>query len=418
MPNTLRFPFAPTHLIVGARAAVATSCAVVVLSLAGCGGPARPTLTPEQLESRAGEDMSEIAMATHGAVEKLIGRISKKMANATDEPPTLQILAMSGGGDFGAFGAGFLVGWGDCADAAWVRPDFDVVTGVSTGAMLAPFAFVGTDEALLTVETFYRNPRKDWIRERGPLFFLPSNASFATIPGLERDLRATINPALISQMAAASRAGKSLGISATDLDLGRQKFWEVGAEAEAAEASGDGDRVHRIMLASAAIPGVFPPVAIGSSIYGDGGVTANILLRLDPHHPQGLVSRWRTAHPDKPLPRARYWIIINNQLKHVPETVQEKWPAIIGSSLDTAIRSATLAEVRWLAAQADYVNARFGADIEVRVVAIPDAWRPPTEGSFERATMDSLATLGREMGADPSSWTLWTAPRIEGTAKR
>jgi hypothetical protein len=82
----------------------------------------------------------------------------------------------------------------------------------------------------------------------------------------------------------------------------------------------------------------------------------------------------------------------------------------MGPSLATAIRSATLAEVRWLAAQADYVNTKYGTDIEVRVVGIPDSWRPPVEGDFKQETMASLCDLGRKMGADPGSWKVLAAP--------
>jgi hypothetical protein len=284
------------------------------------------------------------------------------------------------------------------------------VTGVSTGALLAPFAYLGTDEACLAVESLYRNPKKDWIQENGLLFFLPSNPSFMKIPGLERDLRAVVNGTLIEQIAEQSRVGKLLAISATDLDLGRQKFWEVGAEAEAAAESGNYDRLQRIMLASAAIPAVFPPIEIGDSIYGDGGVTANVFFRLDISNPSALFPRWKAAHPDKPLPKVRYWVIINNQSAHIPKTVQAKWPEVIGPSLAAAIRSATLAEVRWLAAQADYVNTKYGTDIEVRVVTIPNDWRPPVTGDFEQKTMESLTDLGRTLGSDPRAWTLWTTP--------
>ena len=164
------------------------------------------------------------------------------------------------------------------------------------------------------------------------------------------------------------------------------------------------------MLASAAIPGVFPPRLIGDSVYADGGVSANVLVKLDPRHPSGFIQRWKAAHPEKDLPKLRYWVVINNQWSHQPKTVQIEWPKVVAPSLSTAIRSATLAEVRWLAAQADYVNLKYDADIEVRVVAIPDDWRPPVEGAFMKETMVSLADLGRKLGADPGSWKLWSAP--------
>lgn len=351
-----------------------------------------------------------MAATLHDAITKVIARIERRAAASPNEVPIMNVLAMSGGGDYGAFGAGFLVGWGSINEPRWRRPDFDVVTGVSTGALLAPFAYIGTDEACLAVESLYRNPKEDWVQGSGLLFFLPSNPSFMKIPGLKRDLRAAVDAEMIAQMAEQSRAGKLLAISATDLDLGRQKFWEVGAESEAAVESGTYDRVHQILLASAAIPAVFPPIQVGDSLYADGGVTANVFFRLDIHNPSGFFQRWRAAYPGKPLPTVRYWVIINNQASHIPKIVQARWPEVIGPSLAAAIRSATFAEVRWLAAQADYVNTKYGTDIEVRVVTIPDEWRPPVKGDFQKQTMESLTALGRELGGDPGSWTVWTTP--------
>ncbi|MCC6320563.1 MAG: patatin-like phospholipase family protein [Phycisphaerales bacterium] len=346
----------------------------------------------------------------------LLRRLDAKLeASATREPPTVHFLALSGGGDYGAFGAGFLVGWGQNPDPAWKRPEFDIVTGVSTGALLAPFAFIGTDDACRHVEEFYRNPRKDWIESRGLLFFLPSNPSFMGIPGLERDLHAAIDPALVEQIAGQSRLGKMLLISATDIELGRRSGWDVGIEAQAAATSGDSSRLRKILLASSAIPAVFPPVEIDGSLYVDGGVTANVLVRLDLKSPESMVRSWIREHPDDPLPRIRYWVVINNSLNQAPKTVQPRWPAIISPSLSVAIRSATIAEARWLAAQADYANATLNADIEVRVVAIPDDWRPPVAGDFQRETMVSLSDLGRRMGADANSWQLWAAPGGRGS---
>lgn len=409
MRATVRTVFAAALLLSGLLASS---------SLSGCAGPSRPTLTEAELIERSAVDAVEMKTTLRLAIGQMIERVEKASATS-NELATINILALSGGGDYGAFGAGFLVGWGMVEDPAWRRPDFDAVTGVSTGALLAPFAFIGTDEACLTVESFYRNPKKDWIRERGLLFFLPHNASFATIPGLERDIRKQFDREFISQMAEQSRAGKVLAISATDLDLGRQRFWEVGMEAQVALQNDDIDRVQRILLASAAIPAVFPPIQIGDSLYGDGGVSANVFLRLDAHSPDAFIPRWRQAHPGKPLPKVRYWIIVNNQSQHIPKTVQARWPSVVGPSLETAIRSATLAEVRWLSAEADYVNKLYNTDIQVRVVSIPDDWRPPVEGGFMKETMESLTDLGRTMGADPSSWTVWATPEhVEGTRPR
>jgi hypothetical protein len=387
--------------------------------VSGCGSsvPARPTLSDAEFTEHAKADTQQNAEVFRDAIGTIMTRAVREVDAADPAaPPVFEFLALSGGGDFGAFGAGFLIGWGQTADAKDRRPDFDVVTGVSTGALLAPFAYVGSDEACAYVEDFYRNPKKNWVEERGFLFFLPSNPSFMKNVGLERDIRSAMGRKFIDRMAEQSRNGKVLVISATDLDLGRQKFWSVGHEAERASETGDVDRLQRILMASAAIPAVFPPVEIDGSLYADGGVTANVFLRLDPRSPEAIIPRWKREHADKKFPKVRYWIIINNQLNQAPKTVQQKWPSILGPSLATAIRSATVAEVRWIAAQADYVNAMMGTDIEVRVVSIPDDWRAPVPGDFQKATMESLADLGRKMGADPNSWKVWATPAVPEAA--
>jgi hypothetical protein len=368
-------------------------------------------LNDAQFRERAAADAEQTSATFRTAIDHLIKRAEREYESSNPgTPPTLDLLALSGGGDYGAFGAGFLVGWGEASDPGLRRPDFDAVTGVSTGALLAPFAYVGTNEACRTVESFYRNPKQGWVEERGLLFFLPTNPSFMIVKLLEHDIGLAVNKDLVAQMAEQYRKDKILAISATDLDLGRQKIWELGGEAEAASASGNLDRLHLILMASAAIPAVFPAVSVDDSLYADGGVTANVLLRLDPHSPDSFLQRWRKAYPERPLPRVRYWVIINNQLHQPPKTVQPKWPGIVAPSLATAIRCATLAEVRWLAAEADFVNTKWGTDIEVRVTAIPDEWRAPVPGDFKKENMESLADLGRRMGADPKSWRVWASP--------
>lgn len=387
---------------------------VTVFTLAGatgCSSEKRPVQTEQALLAARAERIESQNAVFVAAIERLVDRVAARSAGQK-EPATVNLLAMSGGGDFGAFGAGFLVGWGQSTDAAYRRPEFDAVTGVSTGALLAPFAFLGTEESCGLVEKFYRNPKKDWILSRGLFFFLPSNPSFMTIDGLERELKSAVDDNMVKAIAAEGAKGRLLMVSATDLDQAEQHFWSLGDEAKKATAAGgDPDRVRKILMASAAIPAVFPPVAIDGSAYADGGVSANVFLRLDPESPNGFIRVWQRKHPNLPLPKFHYWIIVNNQIHQPPKTVQPKWPAVIAPSLATAIRSATVAEVRWLTAQALYANAAFGTDIEVRVVAIPDEWRAPVPGDFQKETMESLTDLGRKMGADQTSWKLWAAPR-------
>jgi len=379
----------------------------MALVLAGCGARNRTSLDNAQFDARAARETAEMSAIMEAAVDKIMDRADRQTGH---DRPTLNLLAISGGGDWGAFGSGFLVGWGKCANPADRRPDFDAVTGVSTGALLAPFVYLGTDEAVLQVDDFYRDPRPTWIESRGMLFFMPWNPSFVTIPGLRRDIERTATKEFVEAMAAQSRDGKVLIISATDIDLGRQRFWEVGTLAQQAAAQGDPTLVTNTMFASSAIPAVFPPVEIGDGLFVDGGVTANVFLRLNMRNPRALLRRWQTERPGVPFPRVRYWVIINNQLAHAPRTVQERWPDVMSPALTIATRSGTIAQLQLLAAETDFANATFGTDIEMRVAAIPDSWRPPVEGPFQKQTMQSLSDLGRTMGADPNSWQLWAAP--------
>lgn len=393
-----------------ASTALTTIISAATVTTTGCSSaPSRPELTDAQFAEQAVIDKAAFQEHLEETNLRLVDLMWRKIESG--EPnPTVDFLAMSGGGDFGAFGSGFLVGWGSVSTPEYQRPNFEIVTGVSTGALLAPFAYVGTDESYHKVDSFYRNPDAAWVKSRGLLFFLPSNPSFMVISKLEEALGVAVDRQLIEQMAEKSRTGALMWVGATNIDLGRQQLWSIGREAETAIESGDLELVQRKLLASASIPAVFPPVTIDDSMYVDGGVTANILLKLDPHNPNGFIQIWQRLHPDTPLPRARFWIIINNQLTQKPATVQGKWPSILGPSLNSAIRSATMSEVRWLAAQADYVNTLLGTEIEVRVVAIPDDWRAPVAGDFKKENMESLSDLGRELGADPTSWQEWSIP--------
>jgi predicted acylesterase/phospholipase RssA len=310
---------------------------------------------------------------------------------------------ISGGGDWGAFGAGFLKGWSH-VQGALALPQFDAVTGVSTGALIAPFAFLGDAQALDTIASLYRHPQPDWVKQRWPLYFLPTNISFATVPGLEREMRARVDLALLRRIADAHRAGRILLVNTTDIDDGGMWVWDVGREAQRAVETGTVDRVYRILLASAGIPGAFPFREIDGSLYVDGGVTGNILYGGRVREEQSFPALWVAAYPHLPVPPIRYWVLFNNQLRPLPQVTEPTWPAVVARSLEMGTRAATLTSMRHLFAQAAISRLMRGATIDVRIVAVPDDFVPPKPGTFDKDTMNALADLGEKMGAEPSSW--------------
>jgi predicted acylesterase/phospholipase RssA len=324
-------------------------------------------------------------------------------AGLRPEPPTFDVLVLSGGGDLGAFGVGFLRGWGRVRGPL-ARPRFTAVTGVSTGALIAPFAFLGDEGSLDILESLYRNPQPDWVRRRQPIWFLPSNASFATVPGLEREVKAYMSLERVSRIADAGSGGRMLILNTTNADDGGPRAWDMVAESDRAVITGDLERVHDILLASAGIPGVFPHRTIDGAMYVDGGVTGNIIHGARLREEQTHVAVWKAAYPGIPVPKTRYWVIWNNQVRGIPQVVEATWPAIFTRSIDIAIRSATLTSIRQLFAQAEILRLKHAAEVEVRFVAIPDEWVAPKPGVFVKENMNALADLGARMGADPRSW--------------
>ena len=114
---------------------------------------------------------------------------------------------------------------------------------------------------------------------------------------------------------------------------------------------------------------------------------------------------WSKTHPGTAIPKTRIWVIFNNQLRPLPQVTEPAWPAVVSRSLEMSTRSATLVAIRHLHAQAEISRLKRGADMEVRVVAIPDDWAPPKPGIFVKETMNALVDLGEKMGADPASWS-------------
>ncbi|MFC3705336.1 patatin-like phospholipase family protein [Devosia honganensis] len=189
-------------------------------------------------------------------------------------------LTLSGGGINGAYGAGFLVGWTARGD----RPEFEVVTGISVGAMMAPLAFIGSRhdgrlQAAFSSLTQQTNMRVDFL---SALFGAPSVLKNTVILDAIRQL---VDERVLDEVAAGHRQGRRLYVGTTNLDAQRPVVWDIGAIA-VSNIPNKLDLVHRIILASTAVPGVFPPVLLEAEAQGqridelhvDGGVTQQVLL--------------------------------------------------------------------------------------------------------------------------------------------
>jgi predicted acylesterase/phospholipase RssA len=389
------------------RALLALACA---LSLAGCTAAEQarlPRSSAELIRERAAtEEKAETAIQRiiTRNIERIKAEYDEYRAGRSAAPPVVDLLVLSGGGDWGAFGAGVLKGWGRVPSGPMARPTFDAVTGVSTGALIAPFAFIGDEASYDRINQLYRNPKPNWVRPRGLLSFLFGGAAYADIPGLEEDMRQALDTSTMQRIVNGGRDGRILAVNTSNLDFGEMRAWDIVAEAQRALETGDPARLYDILLASAGVPGAFPPREIDGSLYVDGAVTGNILYGGRLPNEDGFVTAWKRVYPDVPVPKIRYWVIFNNQIRTAPEVVQPNWSSILPQSTTISTRTATVNSMRHLFALAEISRLRQGTDVEVRYIAVPDDWVPPRPGIFIKEVMNALADMGERMGADPRNW--------------
>src|SRR5581483_7162489 len=190
-------------------------------------------------------------------------------------------LAISGGGDDGAFGAGLLVGWSGRGD----RPEFDVVTGVSTGALSAPFAFLGRTYDQQLRDIYTQTGAGDVFAKRPFVLAAIGSDALTDSAPLRSMIAHYVDQDLVQRIAEEYRKGRLLFILTTNLDQGRPVIWNVGAIASSNHPQAR-DLIVDVLLASASIPAVFPPVMLDVTVGGekhqemhvDGGTVAQAFL--------------------------------------------------------------------------------------------------------------------------------------------
>lgn len=313
--------------------------------LAGCGPLERGTAVPLGQTTRATVlgVPNERFFPTDGTgpltaeVYAAIGRRQRLLGLAPDQlPPQMQILAVSGGGENGAFGAGLLCGWTE----AGTRPVFELVTGVSTGALTAPFAFLGSayDAQLRAVYTDLAPA--DVLESRGIVAGALFHDAMADNAPLYKTISRYLTPDMQAALAKAYGEGRLLLIGTSDLDAQLPVIWNIGAIA----ASGHPralDTIRRVLLASAAIPGAFPPTMFDVTVDGvayqemhvDGGAFAQAFL-----YPASLTrARRERMKQGKPVIDIEAYVIRNARLDPDWATVDRSTLGIAGRAISTMI---------------------------------------------------------------------------------
>jgi predicted acylesterase/phospholipase RssA len=384
----------------------------IFIALSACAG--RPPAPPAEHR----DVLPWGAISTQAAKTTLDSQVFRSLGDAftrdhldtninSDGVPRFAVLALSGGGSNGAFAVGLLSGWSEHG----TRPQFKIVTGVSTGALTATYAFLGPEYDTLIEKLYTSITDQDVYRNRNPFSALFGDSLRDTSP-LRRMIESWIDSELLARVAEEHRKGRRLYIATTDLDATRLVTWDMGAIA----ASDRGDRLQRyrdVLLASAAIPVAFPPVYFPTEVEGetywqmhvDGGASANIFFAGFMFDVQRAIEAQRLANGVE----VDFYLIVNSPLLPEPLDLPVK-----GNLL--SIAAASTWSMSWAAQSAQlirmYKSIR-GFGHAYHLAGIPTEYPDPLDSStFDPESMTQLLQFAKRQAAEGYPW-LDAPPDIE-----
>jgi predicted patatin/cPLA2 family phospholipase len=312
----------------------------------------------------------------------------------SDDSSGCSFLAISGGGAHGAFGAGFLCGWSESGE----RPNFKIVTGISTGSLIAPLAFVGSkyDERLKAGYT--TTSTKDILQFLGflQLFW---GESLASSKPLTKLIAWQVDEEALKDIAKEHAKGRRLYMGTTNLDAERFMVWNMGAIA----SSGHPDALklfHKVMLASASIPGAFPPVYFNVEADGkqydemhvDGGTITEV-FGYGPSLFRDLPAAEKTRSEICSL-----FVIRNGKLASEPEQMRRKFISIVKRGFSTLMKAHSWEDIIRLYEVTKLDNVDFN------YVGIPDGYIEHSKEPFDPKEMKRLFDMGFEMAKTGYKW--------------
>jgi predicted acylesterase/phospholipase RssA len=319
-------------------------------------------------------------------------------------PAVSNLLAISGGAEDGAFGAGLLVGWSD----AGTRPVFDLVTGVSSGALIAPFAFLGREHDNQMRELFTKYGRADIFTYNVPSL-LEGSALVDDAP-LARLIDKYVNDGFLQEIARERIKGRILLIGTTNLDTQRPVLWDMGRIAMSNNPNAAA-LFRKILLASATLPGVFPPVRIQVRVGGqnydelhvDGGLTRQVFIA------PSLFSF--VSHDQKPgRAKPRLYVIRNGKIDPEWQSVSENVFSITQRSLSTLIKNQGIGDLYRIYS----ISRRDGIDFNL--ASIPPDFNDTSEEPFDQKYMIALFDRGYGLANQNYSWVK-APPGLESSAQ-
>lgn len=368
------------------------------LALAGCATPQRLPAVPLSQASQAVPTIGPVRFLVTRETDSFAAEAKASLAREeqwlasqgrTGALPPAYFLAISGGGDNGAYGAGFLNGWTE----AGTRPEFKVVTGVSTGALIAPFAFLGPKYDYVLKRVYTETSQKDIFKKRGIIKGFFGDAMADSRP-LSSVIASYVTPELLSEIAAEYAKGRVLLVGTANLDSLEPVIWNMTAIAASKDPSAR-QLFESVLLASASIPGAFPPVMIDVNVNGsryqemhvDGGTMAQVFLYPPSISVSNAVQRKRVLY-----------IIRNARLDPDWSNVERRTLSIATRAIGSLTRTQGVGDLYRIYATAE----RDG--IDYNLTYIPASFNTPHNEEFDTAYMRSLYAVGEQAAKAGYQW--------------
>jgi predicted acylesterase/phospholipase RssA len=297
---------------------------------------------------------------------------------------TRNILVLSAGGRDGAYSAGVIVGW----SATETRPTFDVVTGISTGALIAPLAFLGQRYDPVLRDSFTSVRTEDIYRKRSWTTLLWSE-SLADPSPLRRRINEQVTDGMLAEIAQAHQDGRRLYVGTTNLATGQLTVWDLGAIAAGPDPN-KRELFQKIILASCSIPGLLPAVPIEievdgrryTELHADGGISASMFL-----HPLMVLNK-------SGMSRANVYAVVAGKLAPEPRNIDRSFISEFGASVQEMLESRTRGDLVRVFLLSRLMGGRFA------VTSIPqDLQVDPDATHFDPEAMGRLFEAGYAQAA-------------------
>lgn len=383
---------------------IITTSVLTILLTSACASVSRPERTIEQLVAAAPAENQRQAATIEQSLVTLADRVAVRQNTHID------VLMLSGGGQNGAYGMGFMRGWQQRLEAP--MPEFDIVTGISTGALQVPFVALNDADDLARGAGLFRNAADSFAPSLDWWFWLRPTGGFVNTRDYEATIADVVDLAFCRQLQPAFDSGRQFFIGTTNLDFATGRVWNLQTSmGDCTDLSATHDRFY----ASTAIPGIFPPRMIEEHLHVDGGVTSNILVLYGLEEYRRLAELLAERGVTESV-EVRVWVVLNLWSHMDMVALQPSKRRSINDrsrwAMFWAQQPQVLSSLESLAMAVTYDVP--GLTMQVQHTAIPSAMatEPGATELFNRAWMERIEQFGYDRAQSETPWDTVISPFV------